>query len=317
MTDSKDKSKLPTLVPTVKAPLLPEKNEALQSYLQSLKNYPVLNPTEEKELTNKYFETKDPETAKILILSNLRLVVKIAFEYSRTGIHLLDLIQEGNIGLLQAVKEFDPAKGVKLSSYSSYWIKAYIRAFILKNWSLVKIGTTKAQRALFYRLQKEKNKLEMMGITPEPKYLAERLQVKEKEVIEMSQRLGSRDVSLNAPVKPHEEASDSLLSTLKDQSESAEDQLAEHEIQSEFSDRLNAFERSLSGKELIVFRERLRSEEPKTLQEIGDTYAITRERVRQIETRVLEKLREYMHQHARFKKLLPKVKEPNHPGKKS
>ncbi len=295
------KNQLPAVVTDRKAtPSLPVKNEALQAYLQTLKSYPLLSPEHEKEIAERYIRDKDPEAAKLLILANLRLVVKIAFEYARTGIHLLDLIQEGNIGLLQAVHDYDPSRGVKLSSYASYWIKAYIRAFILKNWSLVKIGTTKAQRALFYRLQKERNRLEQMGLNPEPKYLAERLQVKEKEVIEMSQRMSGRDISLSTPLHSEDENGDSILQTIRDSSTGADEQLAQHEIESEFAERLNAFERTLTGKELLIFRERLRAEEPKTLQEIGDTYKITRERVRQIETRVMEKLKEYMKENARF-----------------
>ncbi|MDB5037142.1 MAG: polymerase sigma factor [Bacteriovoracaceae bacterium] len=276
------------------------KGEALQNYLTSIKTYPLLNAEKELEVATKYKKTQDPDSAQLLILSNLRLVVKIAYDYARAGIHILDLIQEGNIGLLQAVKEFDPYKGVKLSSYASYWIKAYIRAFILKNWSLVKMGTTRAQRSLFYKLQKEKNRLELLGIAPEPKYLAEKLQVKEREVIEMSQRLGGKDISLNAPL--FDDEGETLLQSVRDTSVGADEQLATKEVQDEFTERLNAFERTLSGKELLIFRERLRSEEPKTLQEIGDSYHITRERVRQIESRVMEKLKEYMKEHARFLK---------------
>ncbi len=276
--------------------------EALQVYLQSLKNYPLLSPEKELQIAQEFQKTKDPRLAQLLVLSNLRLVVKIAYDYSRTGIHILDLIQEGNVGLLQAVKEYDPHKGVKLSSYASYWIKAYIRSFILKNWSLVKMGTTRAQRALFYRLNKEKNKLEMQGISPEPKYLAEKLEVREKDVVEMTQRLSGKDISLDQPLYHDDPQGDSLLQSLKDSAQPADDRIADQEVSSEFHDRLNTFERTLAGKELIVFRERLRSEEPKTLQEIGDTYGITRERIRQIEARVMEKLKIYMQEHAAFLK---------------
>lgn len=301
MAPKSQKPELPvSLLDRAPASTLPVKTETLQNYLQSLRAYPLLSAEKEKEVAERYIRDKDPEAAKILILANLRLVVKIAFDYARAGIHLLDLIQEGNIGLLQAVRDFDPNRGVKLSSYASHWIKAYIRAFILKNWSLVKMGTTRGQRALFYKLQKEKNRLELMGLTPEPKYLAERLQVKEKEVIEMSQRMSGRDLSLNTPLHAEDEGGDTMLQTLRDSSIGADEQLAQHEMESEFSDRLNAFERTLTGKELLIFRERLRSEEPRTLQEIGDTYKITRERVRQIETRVMEKLKDYMKEHAKF-----------------
>lgn len=301
MSSDEDRSaSLPVMVPPSAEGLA--RQEALQAYMAQVKRYPLLSPEKELEIAMHYFKTKDPASAQALVLANLRLVVKIAHEYMRSGFHLLDLIQEGNMGLLQAVREFDPHRGVKLSSYASYWIKAYIRAFILKNWSLVKIGTTKAQRTLFYKLAKEKAHLEALGKPPEPKYLAERLDVKEEEVVEMSQRMGGRDISLNAPVRNDDSQSDALQQFLEDHQESAVEHLARHQIESEFLERLNAFERTLSGKELVIFRERMRAEAPKTLQEIGDTYHITRERVRQIEARVMEKLRDYMKQHARFMK---------------
>lgn len=303
-----------SLVPLESSSHAPTKTEALQSYLKSLNAYPLLSAEEELATAKRYRENHDTAAAQILVLANLRLVVKIAYDYARTGIHILDLIQEGNIGLLQAVREFDPYKGVKLSSYASYWIKAYIRSYILKNWSLVKMGTTRAQRSLFYKLQKEKNKLELMGLDPEPKYLAERLQVKEKDVIEMSQRLSSKDISLDQPMYSDDPQSDSLLNSIKDTSSALDEVLAGREVEDEFVDRLNHFERTLTGKELIIFRERLRAEEPKTLQEIGTHYGITRERVRQIEARVMEKLKEYMQEHARFLKkptIDLNVKKPN------
>ncbi|PIR23565.1 MAG: RNA polymerase subunit sigma-70 [Deltaproteobacteria bacterium CG11_big_fil_rev_8_21_14_0_20_45_16] len=280
---------------------LPAVQDNLPAYLNSLKAYPLLNPETEKEVAIRYRENQDPAAAKTLVVSNLRLVVKIAMDYMRSGFNLLDLIQEGNIGLLQAVKDYDPYRNVKFSSYASYWIKAYIRTFILKNWSLVKMGTTRAQRSLFYKLQKEKNQLEAVGIVPETKYLAEKFSVKEREVNEMTQRLSGRDLSLDAPLS-HQDESDggSLLQILSDATEAADDRLAQEEIKEEFTERLNSFEKTLSGKELVVFRERLRSDEPKTLQEIGDTYGITRERVRQIESRLLEKLKDYMKKNARF-----------------
>lgn len=286
------------LVPT--SELSPASTD-LDKYLMSIRRHPLLSPERELEVAKKVYDHQDSDAAREMVLSNLRLVVKIAHDYVRSGFSLLDLIQEGNIGLLQAVKEYDPYRGVKFSSYASYWIKAYIRSFILKNWSLVKMGTTRAQRALFYRLQKEKNQLEAMGIVPETKWLAEKFNVKEREVEEMSQRLSGRDVSLNAPLNSDSSDSEGLIQFIDDSSESVDEKLADAQIRHEFQNRLDAFEKTLSGKELIVFRERLRSEEPKTLQEIGDAYKITRERVRQIEARVLEKLKAYMKEKASFK----------------
>jgi RNA polymerase sigma-32 factor len=282
-------------------PEVTDSSESLSSYLQTIRQYPLLSPEDELEIAKKLYDEKDSEAARILVVANLRLVVKIANDYLQRGIQLLDLIQEGNVGLLQAVKEYDPYRGVKFSTYASYWIKAHIRQFILKNFSLVKIGTTKAQRTLFYKLQKEKARLEAMGISPEVRLLAEKFDVKEREVNEMSQRLGSRDLSLNAPIHGQDSEDISLIHTLPDDRMAADLALAEKEIESEFSQRLDSFERSLEGKELLIFRERLRAEEPKTLQDIGDQYGITRERVRQIEARVLEKLKLYMKTYASFK----------------
>lgn len=285
----------------VRADASPRSNEALEAYFQSVRRYSLLSPEREFEVAERYFKNHEPEAAQILILANLRLVVKIANSYLQTGFHVLDLIQEGNTGLLQAVKEYDPYRGVKFSSYASYWIKAYIRSFILKNWSLVKMGTTRAQRTLFYRLQKEKKELEAMGIVPETRQLAEKFDVREKDVVEMSQRLSGRDVSLDStPAGPSDSREEGLLRFMRDESASVDDQIAAQEIQSEFHERLDTFERTLAGKELLIFRERLRAEKPKTLQEIGNIYGITRERVRQIEARVLEKLKDYMKKNAKF-----------------
>lgn len=297
MTKKKSKSKKPDILlpaPLVKSDESSAKSEALQLYIQSLKEYALLSPAKELEVAKKFFDEKDQAAAKLLVLANLRLVVKIAYDYLRSGFHVLDLIQEGNIGLLRAVQDYDPYRGVKFSSYASHWIKAYIRSFVLSNWSMVKMGTTKAQRTLFYRLQKEKSRLEALGLPTQPKLLAEKLNVKEKEVQEMTQRLSGKDVSLNAPLRTSDGDGENLQQFLKDEGTSFDDRLADEELHTEFKSRLDVFERTLTGKELIVFRERMRSEEPKTLQEIGDQYHITRERVRQIEARVMERLRDFL-----------------------
>jgi len=218
------------------------KKVALDIYIGTIKRHPLLSRERELSIAKRYYKDKRKEDAQLLVLSNLRLVVKLAYEYVQSGIHILDLIQEGNIGLLQAVRGFDPYKGVKLSSYASYWIRAYIRSFILKNWSLVKIGTTKAQRKLFYQLQKEKNRLEAMGIRPEVKYLAEKLDVKEKEVVEMDQRLSGRDLSLYNPAHKNDEDGETLIQSVRDKTEQIDDRLAKQEVQDEFLERLNSFE---------------------------------------------------------------------------
>jgi len=180
---------------------VPVKFDPLQMYLQEISKYPVLSREEEEAIAKAYYETKDPRLAYKLVVSNLRLVVKIALEFQKFWAHnFLDLIQEGNLGLLQAVKKFDPYKGVKFSYYASFWIKAYILKYIMDNWKLVKMGTTQAQRKLFYRLRKEKEKLSALGFEPTPAEIAKRLGVKEKEVEEMEQRMFTQDLSLEAPV---------------------------------------------------------------------------------------------------------------------
>ncbi len=241
----------------------------------------------------KYQEEKDTEAAYKLVTSNLRLVVKIALEFHRAWVmNLLDLIQEGNIGLMQAVKKFDPYQGVRLSSYASFWIRAYILRFILDNWRLVKIGTTQAQRKLFFNLQKEKTKLEALGYAAEPKQLAESIGVKEKEVIQMDQRMSSWEASLDAPLRGDTESS--LMDFLPGKQVPAEKKLADDEIKSLVNQKLQEFKKTLKDKELDIFQNKLLSEEPATLQEIGDKYGITRERIRQIEARLLRKIKSFL-----------------------
>ena len=218
---------------------------ALQLYLSKIGRYPVLSPEEEHKLAVQYLEEDDREAAYKLVTSNLRLVVKIALEFQRTWMNnLLDLIQEGNVGLMQAVKKFDPYRGIRLSSYASFWIKAYILKFILDNWRLVKIGKTQAERKLFYNLYKEKEKLHQLGYDPGPKLIAQRLNVKEEEVIRMDQRLGSWEVSLEKPIK--EDASsksirDLLPGTTTPQDERLGDEqlrtLVEEKLQLQFGGR--------------------------------------------------------------------------------
>ena len=267
--------------------------DPLQRYLAEINRYPLLHPDEEKRLAKEYLETGNPDAAYQLITANLRLVVKIALDFQRYWTkNLLDLIQEGNIGLMQAVKKFDPYRGIKLSYYASFWIKAYILKFIMDNWKLVKIGTTQAQRKLFYNLRKEKEKLESQGFTPGPKLLAQRLNVKEQEIIEMDERLGGWELSLDAPLKEDsEELHKNFLATPE---ASAEDHLARQEMKNIFQGKLEEFRLTLKDKEKDILDLRLLAEKPLTLQEIGARHHISRERVRQIEERLLNKLRQFM-----------------------
>jgi RNA polymerase sigma-32 factor len=271
------------------------KYDPLQRYLSEISNYTLLTREEERELGKKIQESGDSEAAYRMVTSNLRLVVKIALEFQRVWMqNLLDLIQEGNIGLMHAVKKFDPYKNVKFSYYSSFWIKAYILKFIMDNWRLVKIGTTQGQRKLFFRLKKEKQRLIEQGFDPKPKLLSEKLGVSEQEVVNMDQRLNGWDVSLDAPLK--EDSDSERIDFVQAREESVEDYMARKEIETLLADKISEFKKNMSERELEIFEQRIFSESPVTLQEIGDKYGISRERVRQIEKNIIKKMREYFKQ---------------------
>jgi len=266
--------------------------DSLQRYLTEIRRYPLLSREEERRWAVEYKESGNVEAAYKLVTSNLRLVVMIAREYQRAFRNLLDLIQEGNVGLMEAVKNFDPYRGVRFPSYAVWWIRAYIIRYIMNNWRMVKIGTTQAQRKLFFNLQKEKDKLEVEGFTPGPKLLAQRLDVKESEVIEMDQRLSHRDLSTDVPLGDDGEVT--MLHFLADQKPGPEEHLAETEHRRLLNEKMERFAEGLKDKELVIFRQRLLTEEPLTLREIGDKYGISRERVRQIEERLKKKLKAYL-----------------------
>jgi len=271
------------------------KFDPLQRYLMEVSQYKLLTREQEKELAIKVRENGDSDAAYIMVTSNLRLVVKIALEFQRVWMqNLLDLIQEGNIGLMQAVKKFDPYKNVKFSYYASFWIKAYILKFIMDNWRLVKIGTTQGQRKLFFKLRKEKQKLIEEGFDPKPKLLSERLGVSEREITDMDQRLDGWDVSLDAPVK--DDSDTEKIEFLKTTVESAEDQVAKKEIETLIHNKIEEFKKQMTQRELEIFEKRIFSDDPVTLQEIGDSYGISRERVRQVEKNILKRLKEFFKQ---------------------
>ncbi|MCU1278419.1 MAG: putative polymerase, sigma 70 family subunit [bacterium] len=269
--------------------------DPLQLYIQDIRRYPLLSREDEHELAKKFVETGDVEAARRLVTANLRLVVKIAHEYRRAHRNLLDLIQEGNVGLVQAVKKYDPYRGVKLSSYAAWWIRAYMLKFILNNWRLVKIGTTQAQRKLFFNLKKEKDKLEQAGFDSSSAALAEALNVPEREVIDMEKRLGQGEMSLDAPIGKDDDGGRSHLDMLESAGDTRPDVRAEgDEFRVLLRKKLAEFSTTLRGRELTIFQERLLTDEPKTLQEIGETYGISRERARQLEKRLTEKLKKYL-----------------------
>ncbi len=266
--------------------------EPLQRYLSEIRRYSLLSREEEHRLAVRYRENKDIEAAYRLVTANLRLVVLIAREYQHAVRTLLDLIQEGNIGLMEAVKNFDPYRGIRFPSYAVWWIRAYIIRYVMNNWRMVKIGTTQAQRKLFFNLQKEKDRLEAEGFVAGPKLLAQRLDVKESEVVEMEQRLAARDLSVDAPIESGESAT--MLDFLPSKEATAEEQVASAESRELISQKVREFGETLTGKDRVIFDGRLMAEEPMTLQEIGDRYGISRERVRQIEERVKKKLKAYL-----------------------
>lgn len=268
---------------------LPIPYDPLKKYLSEVSRYPVLTREEELEIAEKVFKEKDRDAAQKLAISNLKLVVKIALEYYNTYLNILDLIQEGNVGLLHAVKKYNPYKGTKFSTYASFWIRAYILKYIMDSWSLVKVGTTQGQRKLFYRLNKEKQKLEALGVYPAPKLLASTLDVKEEEVEDMEKRLAYTDISLEAPV--HDESDDTIMDMMKS-GENVEEVVAEQEKSGIIAKKVEEFKKTLNEKELLIFEQRIMAEEPSTLQEIGAHFSISRERVRQIENRVLKKFKE-------------------------
>src|SRR5580698_251096 len=271
------------------------RRDPLSLYMSETRRYPLLTPQEEHDLAVKLVEHGDTGAARKLIEANLRLVVKIAYEYRRAHRNLLDLVQEGNIGLIQAVGKFDPYRGVKLSSYAAFWIRAYILKFILNNWRLVKIGTTQAQRKLFFNLRKEREKLEQAGFQPTTALLAEKLDVPEREVIDMERRLAAPEASLDAPLgSGDDDGARPRLDYLPSDDVRPDRAVAQSEFAQLLRGKLEAFAQTLEGREQAIFRERWLSEEPLTLQELGDRYHVSRERARQLEKRMLDRLKKYL-----------------------
>jgi RNA polymerase sigma-32 factor len=274
------------------------KLDPLQRYLNEISKYGLLSREEEKEVALRIYEHDDQDAAYVMVTSNLRLVVKIALEFQRIWMqNLLDLIQEGNIGLMHAVRKFDPYKNVKFSYYASFWIKAYILKFIMDNWRLVKIGTTQGQRKLFFKLKKEKQKLIDEGFDPKPKLLSERLGVSEKEIVDMGQRLDGWDVSLDAPLK--NDSDSERIDFISTEDESIDDRMAKKEMESILHEKIEEFRKKMTDREIEIFNQRIFSDDPVTLQEIGDKYGISRERVRQIEKNIVKKMRDF------FKREIP------------
>lgn len=270
------------------------RRDPMAAYMAEVRRHPLLTREEEYELAVRWVEDNDQDAARKLVTSNLRLVVKIAHEYKRAYQNLLDLVQEGNVGLVKAVQKFDPYRGVKLSTYSGWWIRAYILKYILNNWRLVKIGTTQNQRKLFFNLRKQREALVAAGVDPTPERIAKELDVSTKEVVEMERRMAAPDMSLDAPLSDDGDGSRTRLDLIEDDYADPEGSADTKEFKTLLQDKLLAFGADLVGREEEVFRDRLLSEEPVTLQQLGDRWGVSRERARQIEKRLVLRLRGYL-----------------------
>ncbi len=267
--------------------------DTLDRYFQEIGRYPLLSREEEHALALQVRETGDPEAARQLVVSNLRLVVKIAMDYRRVWTNLLDLIQEGNVGLLQAVKRFDPSRGVKLSSYAAYWIRAYVLKYLIDNIRLVRVGSSRAERKLFFQLNRVRRELERGGFQPEPRLIAERLDVPEAAVVDIERRLQDPDLSLDAPLGAEGDGR-SFGDSLSSSSPPIEEVVAEADMVRTLRSLIEEFSTELDERETRILRNRILAEERLTLQQIGDEFELTRERVRQIEAQLVKRIREFM-----------------------
>jgi len=278
-------------------PVAASQTSALTAYMSQLAHHPPISREEEHGLAVRWREEGDVAAARQLVLSNLRLVVKIAMEYRRAWTNTLDLIQEGNVGLMEAVQRYDPYQGVKLSSYAVYWIRAYILKYILDNMRSVRLGTTRASRKLFFRLNKEKARLEREGFEVEPRLIAERLDVSEDDVLEMEARLSRPDTYLDAPARRDESDGATIGDSFATGGTSAESQVGDDELRHTFPEHVDAFAKDLGERDQRILRERLLADEPRTLADMGEEFGVSRERVRQLEARLLGRLRDYLKAH--------------------
>lgn len=267
--------------------------DPLKRYLHEISRFHPLSREEEHELAVLYQKTGDREAAYRLITSNLKLVVKIAMIYKRVYRNLMDLIQEGNIGLLQALRRFDPARGTRLPTYAAWWVKAYIIKFLLDNARLVKIGTTNERRKILMNLNREKRELEAKGITPTTQLLAQNLGVNEAEILDVERGMTGPEVSLEDTIGG--ESSDlRYIDSLHAPGDGADDKIAQNEFRELLESKFAEFEKTLSERDLIILKRRLISEEPETLQQIADRYGISREAVRVAEKKLTARLKKYM-----------------------
>jgi RNA polymerase sigma-32 factor len=276
--------------------LMPGERALLDIWLAEVKRHPLLSREEERTLARRVRERGDPKARAQLVASNLRLVVKLAREHHRPPLLLMDLIQEGNLGLVLAVERFEPERGVRLCTYAAWWIRAYLLRFIIENWKLVKLGTTDVQRKLFFRMREEEGRLLASGQEAPPGLLAERLGVSEQEVVEMDQRLRQDEVRLDSTPED-ERGRPTAVRALSSGGPTVDEELGRLELTHWFQEKVHAFSRGLRDeRERYILEHRLLAEEPETLQSIGKHFQVSRERARQVEAGLLASMREYLHE---------------------
>lgn len=289
--DSKPKK---IITSKTKAPALKEKalsvTDPLARYMAEVKKYPLLSKEEEKRLAMLFYDKGDQSAAEKLVTANLRFVVKIAAEYSKFGNKMIDLIQEGNMGLMHGVRQYNPYNGARLITYAVWWIRGYIQEYLMKQHSMVRVGTTANQRKLFYQLRKQKEELERMGFDAGVKKLSGQLGIPEKEVSEMTQRMSGGDISLDKSV--NHDGTTTLIELQHDEYQSqADDELGNKEEIEQLRQSISSIKDQLNKREVELLEDRLLSEFPKTLKAIGDRYGVSREAVRQMEARLLKKIK--------------------------
>jgi RNA polymerase sigma-32 factor len=274
---------------------LTRSKDLLDYYMKSVRNYPILTQEEEKEYALRYLENEDPEAAEKLVTSNLRLVIKIAYQYHRQWANVLDLIQEGNVGLVEALSRYDPYREIRFSSYAQYWIRAMILRFLLDNFRMVRLGSTRAGRKLFFQLQKERDALTAQGIDPTTKLLAQRLGVTEVDVQDVDQHMRAPALSFDAPVGG-ESSERHLSEVVSNQDElDPEEKSAQQMMGSKIKHLLSEFQGTITDKrEVEIWNQRMVSVDPVSLSQLGVEYGVSKERIRQVESRIKKRLKAYL-----------------------
>jgi RNA polymerase sigma-32 factor len=295
---SQPRRAVPARLPGLPAPPrgVTRTKDLLAYYLAEVRRYPLLTPEEEKTYAHRYAETGDPEAAERLVTANLRLVIKIAFQYHRQWANVLDLIQEGNVGLVEALSRYDPYREIRFSSYAQYWIRAMILRFLLDNFRLVRLGSTRAGRKLFFQLQKQREQLLAEGLLPSPKLLAERLGVTEQDVLDVDQHMRAPALSLDAPAGDDDPEGRTLGEVVAESERIAPDEAAgRSELGALVGEKLKAFAETLTDeRERAIWERRMVAPDAISLSDLGDEYGVSKERIRQIEARIRKRLKTFL-----------------------